>query len=75
MVCKGMKFHRFPLDEHICYLKLTSCKYHIKAPISWIHYVCFILMSTSQHLILRQCKIYTNKIFIWTYQYRIAQYK
>ena len=29
MVCKGMKFHRFPLDEHICYLKLTSCEYHI----------------------------------------------
>ena len=26
MVCKGMKFHRFPLDEHVCYLKLTSCK-------------------------------------------------
>ncbi len=28
-VCKGMKFHRFPLDEHICYLKLTSCKWHV----------------------------------------------
>lgn len=27
MVCKGMKFHRFPLDEHICYLKLTSFGY------------------------------------------------
>ena len=27
MVCKGMKFTRFPLDEHVCYLKLTSCKY------------------------------------------------
>ena len=26
MVCKGMKFSRFPLDEHICYLKLTSCE-------------------------------------------------
>ena len=25
-VCKGMKFSRFPLDEHVCYLKLTSCK-------------------------------------------------
>ena len=28
-VCKGMKFHRFPLDEHICFLKLTSCKYDL----------------------------------------------
>jgi len=27
MVCKGMKFHRFPLDEHVCYLKLTSFGY------------------------------------------------
>ena len=26
MVCKGMKFSRFPLDEHVCYLMLTSCK-------------------------------------------------
>ncbi len=30
MVCKGMKFSRFPLDEHICYLKLTSCEYQSK---------------------------------------------
>ncbi|XP_059087344.1 glycine receptor subunit alpha-4-like isoform X2 [Tigriopus californicus] len=27
-VCKGMKFHRFPLDEHVCYLKLTSFGYN-----------------------------------------------
>ena len=27
MVCKGMKFSRFPLDEHVCYLILTSCKW------------------------------------------------
>jgi len=27
MVCKGMKFSRFPLDEHVCYLKLTSFGY------------------------------------------------
>ena len=27
MVCKGMKFSRFPLDEHVCYLKLTSCEF------------------------------------------------
>ncbi|XP_040564391.1 gamma-aminobutyric acid receptor subunit pi [Lepeophtheirus salmonis] len=29
-VCKGMKFSRFPLDEHICYLKLTSFGYDDK---------------------------------------------
>eukprot|EP00093_Oithona_nana_P005197 05197.XXX_161134_169596_1 [CDS] Oithona nana genome sequencing. len=27
MVCKGMKFSRFPLDEHVCYLMLTSFGY------------------------------------------------
>lgn len=27
MVCKGMKFTRFPLDAHTCYLRLTSCKF------------------------------------------------
>ena len=27
IVCKGMQFSRFPLDEHKCLFKLSSCEY------------------------------------------------
>lgn len=26
IVCKGMKFGMYPFDEHVCFLKVTSCK-------------------------------------------------
>ncbi len=55
MVCKGMKFSRFPLDEHVCYLKLTSCKYtfetRLKVPLSKPH-ATIIYVSQPQSQVL-----------------------
>ena len=27
IVCRGMNFALYPFDRHVCYLKLTSCKF------------------------------------------------
>ena len=64
MVCKGMKFTRFPLDEHVCYLKLTSCKYNYYDLRNGMN-VRFIFAITENTFFLKGFKSRLEDVFFW----------
>ena len=35
VVCREMAFPRYPLDRHICLIRLSSCEYQLSPSVSW----------------------------------------